>query len=61
MPAFDGDNYLVWVCSLDERLWVLIMLFAETVDGCLKVNDYMEDAGLETSACQFRKEPFDGV
>jgi hypothetical protein len=45
----------------DERLGVLIVLFDEVFDGCLKRDDKVEDAALEFSAAQLGEEAVDRV
>ena len=46
MPAFDGGENFVGVGGPCEGLRLTIMLLDETVDGCLKVGDRVEDAAL---------------
>jgi hypothetical protein len=61
VPTFDGGDDIVWVSFPDERPWLLIVFFDEAVDGCLKVDDGVEDAMLQPPACQFCEETLDGV
>ena len=61
MPAPNGGDDFVGVCSPDERSWFLVMLLDEAVDGGLKVNDGVEDAVFQAPSGQLGEEALDGV
>jgi hypothetical protein len=61
VPPPDRCNDLIGVCFPDEWLWLAVVLLDEAVDGCLQINDGMENAVLQPSARQFCEETFDGV
>ncbi len=61
MPAFDGGDDFVGTCLPDERAWFLITHLGEAVEGCLKVDDGVEDAVLGASSGWLCEEAVDGV
>jgi hypothetical protein len=61
VPTLDRCDEFIGVCFSDEWLWFLIVLLDEAVDGRLQIDDGVKDAVLQTSACQFGEETFNGV
>jgi hypothetical protein len=61
MPAFDGGDDFVWVCSPCEGFWTLVCLVDEAVDSGLEIDDGSEDAALQPPPGQLGEEAFDGV
>src|SRR5258708_7054855 len=61
MPAFDGSDDFVGVCGPCERLWSLVCLGDEAVDGGLEIDDGSEDASLQSALGQFGEVPLHGV
>jgi hypothetical protein len=61
MPAPDGGDDFIGVCSPGERLGLLIVLFEEAVDRGLEAGDGLEDAALEPALCEGCEEALDGV
>ena len=60
-PSFEGGDDLVWVGFPDERLWGLVVLLDEAVDGRLEIDGGVEDAMFEPSAGELGGEAFDGI
>jgi len=60
-PSFDGGDDLVWVGFPDKRLWGLVVLLDEAVDGRLEIDEGVEDAVFEPSAGELGENAFDGI
>ena len=60
-PSFDSGDDLVWVGFPDERLWGLVVLLDEAVDGRLEIDEGVEDAVFEPSAGELGEKAFDGI
>ena len=61
MPAPDRGDDFVGVCGPDEGLGLLIVLFEESVDRALKIDDRAKDAALESALGEGREEALAGV
>jgi hypothetical protein len=59
VPTPVGSDDLVWVGLPDERPRVLIMLFDETIDGGLEIDDGVEHAVFQASLGELDKEALD--
>jgi len=63
VPTLDGGDDFVGICGPGERLWLLVMLSEETVDGGLKVDDGVENTAYQAPLRQpgeealYRVEP----
>jgi len=60
-PSFDGGDDLVCVGFSDERLWGLVVLLDEAVDGRLEIDGGVEDAVFEPLAGELGEEAFNGI
>src|SRR3954471_8066305 len=61
LPTFDGGEDAFGVGGPDEGFGIGVGLGHEAVDGELQVDDGLEDAALETLACELGEEAFNGV
>ena len=61
MPAPDGGDDFVGISDPLERLGLGVVVFEEAVDSGLEINEGSEDAALQASLGQDRKEALDGV
>jgi hypothetical protein len=50
VPAPDGLDNFVWIGSPCEGFWFCVVLDNKAIDGCLQVDDRLEDAALEAPA-----------
>ena len=61
MPAPDSGDNFVGICPPDEGTRFLVMLFDETVDGSLQIDDGVEHAVFQAPPGEFCKETFDSI
>ena len=61
LPTFDGGEDAFGVGGPDEGFGIGVGLGHEAVDGELQVDDGLEDAALETLACELGEEAFNGI
>ncbi len=62
MPTPDCIDDFVRIRGPSEWLGLgCVVLDEEAVDGCLQVDEGMEDAAIQSSLRQLRKEPLDGI
>src|SRR3954471_13594456 len=61
LPTLDGGEDAFGVGGPDEGFGIGVGLGHEAVDGELQVDDGLEDAALETLACELGEETFNGV
>ena len=61
LPTFDSGEDAAWRCDPHEGFGIGVGLGHEAVDGELQVDDGLEDAALETLACELGEEAFNGV
>ena len=61
VPAPDGGDNFIWIGGPDEGLWAFVVLGKEAVDGCLKVDERVEDAAFEAAVGQPGEETLDGI
>jgi len=60
-PSFDGGDDLVRVSFPDERLWGLVVLLDEAVDGRLAIDEGVEAAVFEPSAGELGEKALNGI
>jgi hypothetical protein len=61
VPAFDGRDDFVGIGRPSERLWQLISLGEEAVDGGLQVDDGSKDATFQSLFAELGEETLHGV
>ena len=62
VPASDGIDDFVRVCGPPEGFgFVLVVVDEELVDGCLEVDQRMEDAAFQPPLCELGEKAFDRV
>ncbi len=61
MPTVDGGNDVIRVFGPDEGVGIVIVLFEESFDGRLKVDDRVEHFPFQPSFGERCEETLDGI
>ena len=61
MPTGCGGDDFIGIGGPDERLWLLVVIGDEAIDGGLEIDDALENAALGASFGQDGEETLNGV